>query len=151
MKDLIFGMTFIVVGIAVIILARDFPVVPGMQYGADLFPTLIAIGMLGGGVILSVSALVKLRQNGVAMSLPADWLRSSVGVLLPCLMVVAYILLSETFGSALVMWAIMLVLLLQQGVRYVPALAISVIASAVISLSFGHLLKVPLPTGPLGF
>ena len=44
MKDLIFGTTFIVLGITVIILAREFPVVPGMQYGADLFPTLIAIG-----------------------------------------------------------------------------------------------------------
>lgn len=151
MKDLIFGTTFIVLGITAIILAREFPVVPGMQYGADLFPTLIAIGMIIGGVILSFNALVRLRQTGVTLHLPANFFRSGVGVLLPCLMVVAYILLSETLGSALMMCGIMLVLLLSQGVRGLPALAISVVATTIISLSFGHLLNVPLPTGPLGF
>lgn len=151
MKDLIFGAVFIVLGISVIILAREFPVIPGMKYGADLFPTLIAIGMIIGGGVLSLNALVRLRQTGVVFHFPANMLRSSMGVLLPGLVVAAYALFSETFGSALIMWGGMLVLLLQQGIRRLPALAISVVATAVIILSFGYLLKVPLPTGPLGF
>lgn len=151
MKDLLFGLAFVALGVAVILLARDFPAVPGMPYGADLFPTLIAIGMLGAGGILSFNGLQQLRQPRAPWNLPPGFLRSLLGTLLPCLMVVAYVTLSEILGAALMMLAIMLVLLIQQGVRIWPAAAISVTATAAISLSFGHLLKVPLPTGPLGF
>lgn len=152
MKDLVFGMTFVALGIAVIILAQDFPVVPGMHYGADLFPTLIAIGMIGAGTVLSFTALGQIRQSSVAIRLPSGgFLRSTLGLALPCLMVVVYILFNETLGAALMMLLIMLVLMVQQGVRILPAVAISVAATTVISLSFGHLLKVPLPVGPLGF
>ncbi|MDH1263432.1 tripartite tricarboxylate transporter TctB family protein [Pseudomonas sp. GD03944] len=151
MKDLLFGLIFIVTGIAVLVLARDFPSVPGMQYGADLFPSLIAIGMILGGIILSLSAVKQLRQSTHTFQLPPRFLRSTLGAALPCVMVAAYILFNETLGSALMMLLIMLALLVQQGVRVLPAGAISVAATAVISLSFGHLLKVPLPTGPLGF
>lgn len=151
MKDLVFGMAFIVLGIAVIVLARDFPAVPGMQYGADLFPSLIALGMIGGGAVLSITALGTLRQHAPTLRLPAGVLRTTLGAALPCLTVVAYILFNETLGAASMMVLIMLVLLLQQGVHLLRAAAISVVATAVISLSFGHLLKVPLPVGPLGF
>ena len=74
-----------------------------------------------------------------------------LGVLLPCALVVAYIYLSEVIGAAPMMLLIMLTLLIQRGVRLMPSLVISLVATAVISLSFGHLLKVPLPIGPLGF
>lgn len=66
-------------------------------------------------------------------------------------MVVAYIYLSEVIGAALTMVLVMLVLLFQGGVRWLPAILISVVSAAVISLSFGHMLKVPLPIGPFGF
>lgn len=151
MKDLVFGLIFITLGIVVIVLARDFPAVPGMHYGPDLFPTLIAIGMIIGGTILGVSAMRQISQTGAAIHIAQGFIRSSLGALLPCVLVAAYVLFNETFGSALMMLLIMLMLLIQQGVRILPAVAISVTATTVISLSFGHLLKVPLPTGPLGF
>jgi putative tricarboxylic transport membrane protein len=151
MKDLVFGVIFIALGIAVWLLAREFPAVPGMRYGADLFPTLIAIGMAGGGTLLSLGALRHLRTNGAAVRVAATIAPSSFAVLLPCALVVAYIYFSETLGAAPMMLLIMLVLLIQRGVRVLPAIAVSVVATAVISYSFGHLLKVPLPVGPLGF
>lgn len=151
MKDLVFGVTFIALGALVIILAQDFPSVPGMQYGADLFPTLIAIGMIGAGAVLSFNAFGQIRQGAGGTRLPSGLLRSSLGAMLPAVMVGAYIGLNEILGSALTMLLIMLVLLIQQGVRIVPASAISLTATAVISLAFSHLLKVPLPIGPLGF
>ena len=148
MKDLLFGVIFIALGIAVWLLAREFPVVPGMQYGADFFPSLIALGMAAGGLLLAIGGVRQLLASGLAsgaLQLP------SLAVVLPVLLVLAYIYLSETLGAATMMLLIMLVLLLQRGVRVLPALTISVTATAVISLSFGHLLKVPLPIGPLGF
>jgi putative tricarboxylic transport membrane protein len=149
MKDLLFGLIFIALGLGVWLMAREFPVVPGMQYGADFFPTLIAIGMAAGGVLLSFNALRQLRTEGggdtSGFGLP------SLAVLLPCALVVAYIYLSEIIGAAPMMLLIMLILLIQRGVRLMPSLVISLVATAVISLSFGHLLKVPLPVGPLGF
>lgn len=150
MKDLVSGVIFISLGIAVWLLAREFPAVPGMQYGADLFPSLIAIGMTGGGLLLSISAVRQLRANGPEHAAPRLPL-PSFAVILPCLLVVAYIYLSEVIGAAPMMLLIMLVLLLQRGVRLLPAFLISGMATAVISLSFGHLLKVPLPVGPMGF
>lgn len=149
MKDLLFGLIFIALGLAVWLMAREFPVVPGMQYGADFFPTLIAIGMAGGGAVLSFNALRQLRVEGAGKT--AGFSLPSMAVLLPCASVVAYIYLSEVIGAAPMMLLIMLTLLIQRGVRLMPSLVISCVATAIISLSFGHLLKVPLPVGPLGF
>lgn len=150
MKDLLFGIIFIALGITVWLLAREFPAVPGMQYGADLFPSLIAIGMTLGGLLLSISALRQLRASGPDQSTPRLPL-PSFAVILPGILVVAYIYLSDVLGAATMMLLVMLVLLVQRGVRVLPASVIAALATAVISLSFGHLLKVPLPVGPLGF
>lgn len=150
MKDFLFGIIFIALGIGVWLMAREFPVVPGMQYGADFFPTLIAIGMAVGGLLLAISG----ARQALAASAEGHAPRAplpSFAVILPCLLVVAYICFSEIVGAAPMMLLIMLVLLLQRGVRVLPAIAISAISTAVISLSFGHLLMVPLPVGPLGF
>nr|WP_322941818.1 tripartite tricarboxylate transporter TctB family protein [Pseudomonas sp. s4] len=150
MKDLLFGIIFIALGITVWLLAREFPAVPGMQYGADLFPSLIAIGMTVGGLLLSISALRQLRASGPDQSTPR-LPQPSFAVILPGILVVAYIYLSDVLGAATMMLLIMLVLLVQRGVRVLPAIVIAALATAAISLSFGHLLKVPLPVGPLGF
>lgn len=149
MKDLTFGLVFIALGITVWVLAQDFPAVPGMQYGANLFPSLIAAGMVIGGALLSVATLHKMRQSASASG--GGFALPHPGLLVPCLMVVAYIYLSEVLGAALTMLLIMLILLLQGGVRWLPSLLISAVSTAVISLSFGHMLKVPLPSGPFGF
>ena len=149
MKDLVLGLVFLALGVTVWLMAREFPVVPGMAYGADFFPSLIAIGMVLGGAALSVTSMIKLRsqarENGAPMALP------SPAVLMPVVMVIAYIYLSETIGAALCMTAIMLIMLITSGVRWIHSVWISVASAAVISLSFGHVLKVPLPIGPLGF
>jgi putative tricarboxylic transport membrane protein len=105
--------------------------------------------MAGGGALLSFNALRQLRVEGAGKT--AGFSLPSMAVLLPCASVVAYIYLSEVIGAAPMMLLIMLTLLIQRGVRLMPSLVISCVATAVISLSFGHLLKVPLPVGPLGF
>lgn len=151
MKDLVLGVVFIALGITVWVIASDFPAVPGMHYGANLFPSIIATGMVIGGALVSVVALRKMRQTHVGEAGASGFVLPSPALLLPGLMVVAYIYLSDVLGAALTMLLIMLVLLLQSGVRWLPALAISVSSAAVISLSFGHMLNVPLPTGPFGF
>jgi len=150
MKDLLFGIIFIAAGIIVWLLAREFPVVPGMQYGAGLFPSLIAVGMTMGGLLLSISALRQLRTSGPDQSTPRLPM-PSFAVILPAVLVVAYIYLNDVLGAATMMLLIMLVLFVQRGVRVLPAIIIATVATAAISLSFGHLLKVPLPVGPLGF
>lgn len=151
MKDLIFGLVFIALGVTVWAMASAFPVVPGMHYGANLFPSIIAAGMIIGGALLSFISLRKMHHAPAGEAAGNGFRLPSLGLLVPCLMVVAYIYLSEVIGAALTMLLIMLVLLFQGGVRWLPALLISVASTAVISLSFGHLLKVPLPSGPFGF
>ena len=151
MKDLVFGVIFIALAISVWLMAQEFPVVPGMPYGADLFPTMIAIGMAIGGTVLSFQAVRQLRAESQTSKLTFGFSLPSVGILLPCVLVVAYIYLSEIVGAASMMLLIMLTLLIFRGVRLRHAVGISVVATAVISLSFSYVLNVPLPIGPLGF
>ncbi|AVO52903.1 tripartite tricarboxylate transporter TctB family protein [Ectopseudomonas mendocina] len=151
MKDLILGIVFIALGITVWVLAQGFPAVPGMKYGASMFPSMIAGGMVIGGVLLSFVTVRKMRRTASPNVGSGGFALPHIGLLVPCLMVVAYIYLSEVIGTALTMVLVMLVLLFQGGVRWLPAILISVVSAAVISLSFGHMLKVPLPIGPFGF
>ena len=75
---------------------------------------------------------------------------SALAPLVPCGVVVGYIVLSETIGATLCLMLSMLLLFCLRGVRPIPAVLTAAIASLLIRYAFSHLLSVPLPTGPLG-
>jgi len=151
MKDLILGLLFAALGIAVIVMARSFGTIGGLQYGADLFPTLIGIGMLGGGLVLCVNALRQLASARAAGTPGATLSWPSPAVALPVLIVIGYILLADTLGTTACLALGMFVLFCSRGVRLLPGAALSVVAALLITLAFTRLLAVPLPLGPLGF
>jgi hypothetical protein len=151
MKDLILGTLFAALGIAVIIMARSFNPVSGLQYGANLFPTLIGIGMLAGGGTLVFGGARQLLRARAAGEVAAHVPRPSLVVLLPVAVVIGYIYLADTLGTGITLALGMFLLFCSRGVRVLPAVAISVVAALAVTLAFTRLLSVPLPLGPLGF
>ncbi|WP_462383084.1 tripartite tricarboxylate transporter TctB family protein [Pseudomonas sp. Marseille-QA0892] len=150
MKDLILGLAFAALGVAVIVMARSFDAIGGMQYGADLFPTLIGFGMVGGGIWLSATSvrqIIRTHANSQA-AIPFEF--PSLAVVLPVLVVVGYIFVVDLLGTAATLALGMFVLFRVRGVKTLLSASLAVAAAILITLAFTRLLSVPLPLGPLG-
>ena len=75
-NDALLGALLIALAVALALYAQTFPNVPGQEYGAAVFPTLVAIGLLGSGALLVRSGL-RSRAPAIAW---ADWARERHGV-----------------------------------------------------------------------
>jgi len=153
MKDLVIGLFFAALGIVVLFMAQDFPSISGLKYGAGLFPSLIGIGLILAGLFLAAGAARQVIKSGAAEGGSLRFARPSLqGLtpLIPCVMVVGYMLLSETVGSTLYLMIAMFILFCLRGTRVLTALLIAIGFSLLISVAFTYLLSVPLPKGPLG-
>ncbi len=153
MKDFTLGLLLLMLGIGVLLTAQDYPAIGDLRYGSGLFPSLIGTGLLAGGLCLAIGAARQLlrlaSQHGNPDLLTLPW-ASALAPLVPCAVVVGYIVLSETLGATLCLMLSMLLLFCLRGVRPIPAVLTAVIAGLLIRYAFSHLLSVPLPTGPLG-
>lgn len=153
MRDFVLGLAFALLGAIVIAIAKDFPTVGNLQFGASLFPVITGVGMLACGALLAG------RNAAPALRALRDGRRHGEGpnlgrlarVALPCLLVVLYILFSDTIGAAPAMAVLMLVLFRAGGVPWRLGILVSLAAAVVVYLAFTRLLAVPLPSGPLGF
>lgn len=148
LNDAVLGVILLVMGAALAYASRDFPAVRGQEYGADVFPTLVAIGFAICGVILVFSGL---RHRRPALEW-ADWARERHGVRNVMIViggVVFYILFSRQLGFLFTMGPLLLVLLRLFDVGWVMSIAVAAIASLAILYVFGSLLYVPLPWGVL--
>jgi putative tricarboxylic transport membrane protein len=74
LNDAVIGVVLILFALAMIAYTRTFPAMPGQDYGPALFPTLIGIGLIVAGVILTVSGLR--RRRGEPVFGGGEWLRS---------------------------------------------------------------------------
>lgn len=144
------GGVLVVFALAVIAHASTFPRLHGQNYGPDLFPTLIGIGLGVFGVILIVQGLSQRAQmQWVAIG---DWAQkrsniADVFILLGCM--VFYILVSDTLGFIPCSLLIMTTLLLRFGSSWRASLTLAVITTFLIHTLFAKLLLVPLPWGVL--
>jgi putative tricarboxylic transport membrane protein len=64
--------------------------------------------------------------------------------------IVAYLLLAEQLGFLLIAGAVLFAMLIKLGTRPLPGLAVVVAFVPAVYFVFAHLLRVPLPHGPLG-
>lgn len=149
-NDAVFGLVLICFAVAAGLATRDFPTIPGQDYGAALFPLIISIGIGACGALLVVSGV---RNRSVQPLADLDqWARSTRGVL-PLALTVGgvafYVLVSEPLGfiptAFLMIWAVMVSL---RG-RWLTSMAISLVATLVVHQVFYGLLLVPLPWGVL--
>jgi len=131
--------------------ALTIPPMPGQQYGADVFPRLVSIG-LGAFSLMLVWRGWKQSPRGTPWVAIAPWIRdphTRGNFLLAFVLTIAYVLLDDIVGFIPLGIAILMVLFVRQGVAWRKGAIIAVATVVVTQVAFGNFLRVPLPRGVL--
>ena len=137
-------------GAAIFMHARTFPPMVGQNVGPNLFPQIIAGGLLVCAFLLIVRG-VKTLGSEPWFTLPG-WLRQgriALGFALVPLALLFYVAVSETLGFIPSAFLLLMALFLVFAVRLRTALTIASLGSLTIHAVFYMLLRVPLPWGVL--
>jgi putative tricarboxylic transport membrane protein len=149
-NDAIFGVVLFLLGAAILVAVKDYPLIPGQDFGPRLFPGVIAAGLMACGVLLGIGG-ARERRGASWVQVP-PWLRSPPHVVAFAATlgaVVAYILLADTLGFLILAPILLTLLFLAYRVRPLRAVVVAVVVSLVIWYAFYKLLRVPLPWGLL--
>lgn len=149
--DTVAGLALFALAVFIFAYAMTIPPMPGQQYGADVFPRLIAIGLGGFSLLLAWNGW-RAHKPGRPWLAIADWVRDrrTLGNFLLALVAIAvYVALQEPVGFIPLAIGILFTLFVRQGVPALRSAAIAVIATIVIQYAFASLLRVPLPRGVL--
>ncbi len=148
-NDALIGAALLALALAIFLTARTLPAIPGQDYGAAVFPVLVAAGLGACGAILVASGLR--RWQGVAVLDP--WARDP-GAWAKLGAVLGLVLLAgigfDRIGFAPISVLTLVVLIRMSGARWIVALPVALAATLLIQQTFAGLLKVPLPAGLLG-
>jgi putative tricarboxylic transport membrane protein len=129
-------------------LTTFFPSFPGQDYGPNLFPRVLALGMGICGVLLVLRGL---RQRAPLVALEA-WTREPARLasflLIPGA-VLFYIFASDALGFIPTAFAILLALFLWFRARPLLALPVAAGMTLLVHWFFSGLMRVPLPRGLL--
>ena len=149
-NDAISGFFFVLFGMLIFYLTRDFPIMPGQKYGADLFPRLIAFFMGLGGIALIIRGVR--TRNETPWVTVMDWVSSPrhlTNFFLVIAVLIFYILISDLLGFIPTAFICLMTLMLwlRGPVYWRSSVVISIISVMVIQQFFGEFLRVPLPWG----
>jgi putative tricarboxylic transport membrane protein len=148
LNDAVVGAFLIALAAAILVHIQSYPLIPGQNYGAALFPGVIAVGFVLTGLALVVRGL---RQGSPWVSV-APWLRSprlTANFLAICAVLVFYVLAADALGFLLAGTICLVALFLKFGVPPGRAVVIAVVATLLMHTLFYKLLRVPLPWGVL--
>ncbi|MFM2149499.1 MAG: hypothetical protein RLZZ187_1805 [Pseudomonadota bacterium] len=123
-----------------------FPVFPGQDYGPNLFPRILAVGIGLCGLALFVRGL----RAGGRLVVFEDWVSQPARLLSFLLLpgaVLAYILLSERLGFIPTAFVILVTLFLWFRARVAVALPVAAGMTLLVHWFFAGLMRVPLPRG----
>jgi putative tricarboxylic transport membrane protein len=149
--DTVLGLAMFALALFIFAYALTIPPMPGQQYGADVFPRLVAIGLGGFGLLLAWNGW-RARAPGDRWVAIAPWVRdsrTSGNFLLALAAIAVYVALEETVGFIPLAIAILFTLFVRQHVPPLRSAVIAVLATVVIQIAFANLLRVPLPRGIL--
>jgi len=146
-SDVVTGGVLAAIAAAVALHAQSFPDIPGQQYGAAVFPTIVAVALCMSGLMLV------LRGWRAAAPVPRpDRALSAHGVVGfggTVLLVIVYAVGVDLMGFIPAMMIVLLPLMLFLGVRWWVAAIVSLAVTVATFEIFTVLLRVPLPQGPL--
>lgn len=149
-NDVLSGLLIGSFGAAIYLHARSFPPLPGQNVGPNMFPQLIATGLMICAMILVFRGVKTLGTVGW-ITLPG-WLgqgRIALGFLLIPLVLVFYVAVSESLGFLPTAVILLMTLFLVFKVSPRTAIVVAVLGALCIHTLFYKLLKVPLPWGLL--
>lgn len=148
-NDAINGFILIVLSVAMIAYTATFPAFPGQAYGPALFPRVLGtLVIICGGLLMWRG--IAARRAGAPLVEMGAWTRQGWRVgsfFLMLVLLLAYILFSETVGFIPMAFVTLGALFLWLGVRPITALITTVVATMMIYWFFASLLRVPLPRG----
>jgi putative tricarboxylic transport membrane protein len=147
-NDTVAGGVIIALAMLIMALTVNFPPFPGQKYGPSLFPRL-----LGAGLVLCGALLIWRDRRSVARPAAlalAPWTGDRwriVSFALVLAVPLVSLLAWDRIGFVPVAFVSLLVMFLWFRTRPATALAAAVIATALLQLFFGKLMRVPLPPG----
>lgn len=148
-SDAIFGVVLITFAVFVLIYSRTLPSLPGYAYGSGFFPSLTAIFVMGGGILLLIRGVVA-KQPLLVLG---EWTKSRKLVSNICLIplnLFFYIVASDKLGFVPTAFLMMFFTIWWLEKKVVSTLIISAVSSVLIYAFFAKLMLVPLPAGIFG-
>lgn len=153
LNDAVIGAFLIVFAIAEIAYTTTFPSLHGQDFGPNLFPILIGVGLIICGVALVARGIAARRAaGGEALVALGPWAKEPRMVVNLCLLVlgvVLYILFAEPVGFIPISVLLLTVLMLRLGAGALTSVIVAVTTTMVIHTLFSKVLLVPLPWGVL--
>lgn len=149
-NDVLSGLLIGAFGAVIYVYSRSFPPMPGQNVGPNMFPQLIAAGLMICATILVFRGIKTLGAEAW-ITLP-HWLgqrRIALGFMLIPIVLVFYVTMSERLGFIPTAVILLMALFLVFEVRLRTALIVAIVGSLLIHTLFYKLLKVPLPWGIL--
>ncbi len=153
-SDAITGAIFLALAVLAFLYAGTFRPLPGVRYGPDLFPRLVAVLMGLAGIALIAGAL-RQAQRPPLVSL-ADWARrprsyAVMGAVIGGILF--YILANERLGFLATSFLMLagLLAVTRGAARLISSALIAAVAVVLIYLVFARLLRVPLPMAVIEF
>jgi len=149
--DTFIGLFLAVCSVGIFAIAQTFPPIPGQNFGASLFPTVLSVGLFICSVLLLIPGLRQRAAGAPRPSWPA-WTREPISILRFLLAPGSLFFYFETGDSlGFIPCALILLLVLFRvfGVSWLRAIVVAVISVLVIHFMFYSILHVPLPWGML--
>lgn len=149
-NDVLSGLLIGSFGAVIYVHARSFPPMPGQNVGPNMFPQLIAAGLMICAIMLVIRGVKTVGTEGW-ITLPHWWgqRRIALGFLLIPLVLALYVTVSESLGFMPTAVILLMALFLVFKVRLRTALIVAIVGALCIHTLFYKLLKVPLPWGIL--
>lgn len=147
MHDCLLGLLIMVSGIAICSVALTFPNQNDGKPGPWLFPTVLSVFFSVCGLVLFIKGLLHFKEQRLFENTSGLSAAGLFNIAVVIVLVIAYILLSDSLGFLITMTAIMLILMLLLKFGVVKSLIAAPLAVLFIYMIFAKLLLVPLPEG----
>lgn len=144
------GVVLIIFALAVIAYSTTFPSLHGQDYGPNLFPTIIGLGLIVCGAILVIQGFA--QKATTPMVVIGEWAQDRSNVVNVAILIGSiafYILISDWLGFILTSLLILTTLLVRLGSTWSTSLIVAVVTTFIIHTLFAKVLLVPLPWGIL--
>ncbi len=148
-NDAVSGALLIAAAAAMIALTIGFPPMPGQKYGPALFPRLLGAGIIVCGIMLILRGLAARASDRRLVMAPAwaseGWRLGSVALVFGIILLSFF--LYDRVGFVPLTLVSLSVLFAWFGVPRLRAVVLAVVATIVVQLFFGRIMRVPLPLG----
>lgn len=148
LSDTLLGALLLAFAAFLALYSMSFPAIPGQEYGAAVFPVLIAVGLAGCGLIL----LLRGVRAGRRLIVWSAWVHEAHAIRNVCILILLiafYVVAADTLGFLLAMTIVLLVTFRILNVTWPASIVLALAVTIVMRWGFGTFLYVPLPRGVL--